>query len=98
MLIELIKDSNKGAVIGQEKSYCGAQKHPEFFSLGPKVQIKIQVTLCSLAKILPCLCFNIISGTQIMLTSLAPSSYNFRIQYEYTQSWCGEGARDVNNI
>ena len=45
MLIELIKDSNKGAVIGQEKSYCGAQKHPEFFSLGPKVQIKIQVTL-----------------------------------------------------
>ena len=44
MLIELIKDSNKGAVIGQEKSYCGAQKHPEFFSLGPKVQIKVQIS------------------------------------------------------
>ena len=42
---ELMKDSNKGAVIGQEKSYCGSQMHPEFFSIGPKVQIKIQATL-----------------------------------------------------
>ena len=38
-----IRDENKGQTIGQERSYCGRQTPPEFFSLGPRAGIKIQM-------------------------------------------------------
>ena len=38
-----IRDENKGQTIGQERSYCGRQTPPEFFSLGSRAGIKIQM-------------------------------------------------------
>ena len=37
------RDANKGQTIGQERSYCGRQTPPEFFSFGPRAGIKIQM-------------------------------------------------------
>lgn len=42
-LIILFQDANQGQTIGQEKSYCGKEKPKDFFSLGPKAKIRIQV-------------------------------------------------------
>ena len=42
-MIILFKDANQGQTIGQEKSYCGKEKPKDFFSLGPKAKIRIQV-------------------------------------------------------
>ena len=38
-----IRDENKGQTIGQERSYCGKQTPPDFFSIGPRAGIKIQM-------------------------------------------------------
>ena len=37
------KDQGLGQPIGQEKTYCGSQKPPNFFSYGSNAQVKIQL-------------------------------------------------------
>ena len=38
-----LRDQNMGQMIGQDKTYCGKETPPNFFSYGSAAQIKIQI-------------------------------------------------------